>query len=54
MDNVLARLGKKLPFGDFRTFTIRYTGIEIRQCSRIFQIEIGQESYIDSSGPCAH
>ena len=31
MDEALNRLRKKLPFGDYRTFTIRYTGVEIRQ-----------------------
>ena len=31
MDEVLERLKKKLPFGDYRTYTIRYTGIAIRQ-----------------------
>ena len=31
MDQVLQNLRKQLPFADFRTHTIRYTGIEIRQ-----------------------
>ena len=31
MDHVLQNFRKQLPFGDFRTHTIRYTGIEIRQ-----------------------
>ena len=51
MDAVLTRLRKCLPFGDFRTFTIRYTGIEIRQNPNTFAIEIGQETYIDSLQP---
>lgn len=48
MDLILEKLRKKLPFGDYRTFTIRYTGIEIRQDPRTFEIEIGQETYIDA------
>ena len=48
MDLILDKLRKKLPFGDYRTFTIRYTGIEIRQDPRTFEIEIGQEAYIDA------
>eukprot|EP00438_Fugacium_kawagutii_P012099 Skav209448 [mRNA] locus=scaffold2199:144696:152896:- [translate_table: standard] len=51
MDAVLTKLRKKLPFGDFRTFTIRYTGIEIRQDPQTYEIEIGQESYIDALEP---
>ena len=51
MDEVLTRLRSKLPFGDFRTFTIRYTGIEVRQDPQTYSIEIGQESYIDSLEP---
>lgn len=47
MNKVLDDLRKRLPFGDFRTFTIRYTGIEIRQCPNTMSIEIGQEGYID-------
>ena len=53
MDEVLQKLRKKLPFGDYRTFTIRYTGIEIRQNPENFSIEIGQESYIDALEPVA-
>ena len=37
-----------LPFGDYRTYTIRYTGIEIRQNPQNYEIEIGQEAYIDT------
>ena len=48
MDEVLDRLKKKLPFGDYRTHTIRYTGIEIRQNPKTFAIEVGQEAYIDA------
>ena len=51
MDEVLKRLRSKLPFGDFRTFTIRYTGIEVRQDPQTYCIEIGQENYIDSLEP---
>lgn len=51
MDRVLESLKKKLPFGDYRTFTIRYTGIEIRQNPHTYEIEIGQEAYIDSLQP---
>ena len=47
MDKILAELRKRLPFGDFRTFTIRYTGIEVRQCPKTFEVEVGQEAYID-------
>lgn len=48
MDCVLEKLKKKLPFGDYRTYTIRYTGIEIRQDPNTLAIEIGQEAYIDA------
>ena len=48
MDEVLDRLKKKLPFGDYRTHTIRYTGIEIRQNPKSYAIEVGQEAYVDS------
>jgi hypothetical protein len=51
MDAVLEKLRKCLPFGDFRTYTIRYTGIEIRQNPNTFAIEINQETYIDSLEP---
>ena len=51
MDQVLTNLKKKLPFGDYRTYTIRYTGIEIRQCPNTYAIEVGQESYIDALEP---
>ena len=46
MDQVLARLRKTLPFGEFRTKTIKYTGAEIRQHPD-FSIELSQESYIE-------
>ncbi|CAE7223028.1 RE1 [Symbiodinium sp. CCMP2592] len=46
MDKVLARLRKTLPFGEFRTKTIKYTGAEIRQHPD-FSIELSQESYIE-------
>ena len=48
MDAILNQLRARLPFGDYRTFTIRYTGIEIRQNPASFEIEIGQEAYIDA------
>ena len=48
MDEILNKLRSKLPFGDYRTFTIRYTGIEIRQNPQTYEIEIGQETYIDA------
>ena len=48
MDEVLEKLKKKLPFGDYRTYTIRYTGIEIRQNPVTRAIEIGQENYIEA------
>ena len=51
MDKVLSKLKSKLPFGDYRTFTIRYTGVEIRQNPTNFSIEVGQEAYIDSLQP---
>lgn len=47
MDEVLSKLRSKLPFGDYRTFTSRYTGIEIRQSPESHSIEIGQETYIE-------
>ena len=51
MDEVLNKMRKTLPFGDYRTYTIRYTGIEIRQDPSTYAIEIGQESYIDAMEP---
>ena len=51
MDAVLSKMRQKLPFGDYRTYTIRYTGIEIRQDPQSRAIEIGQEGYIDSLEP---
>ena len=51
MDTVLANLKKKLPFGDFRTHTIRYTGVEVRQDPHRFNIEVGQEAYIEALEP---
>ena len=51
MDNCLNKLKANLPFGDYRTFTIRYTGVEIRQNPNNFSIEVGQETYIDSLKP---
>ena len=48
MEAILTKLRAKLPFGDYRIFTIRYTGIEIRQCPKTYEIEIGQETYIDA------
>ena len=48
MDEALDRLRKKLPFGDYRTFTIRYTGVEIRQHPNTMEIEVGQENYIEN------
>ena len=48
MDQALDRLRKKLPFGDYRTFTIRYTGVEIRQNPNTMEIEVGQENYIEN------
>lgn len=51
MDRVLERLKSKLQFGDYRTLTIRYTGIEIRQNPTTLEIEIGQEAYIDALEP---
>ena len=43
-------LKTRLPPGDFRTFTRRYTGIEKRQDPNTMCIEIGQESYIGGKG----
>ena len=48
MDEVLNRLRKQLPFGDYRTHTIRYTGIDVRQNPVNKVIEITQETYIES------
>ncbi|CAL1139450.1 unnamed protein product [Cladocopium goreaui] len=41
MDKTLEALKKKLPFGDYRTYTIRYTGAEIRQNPQTMEIEVG-------------
>ena len=46
MNRCLADLKKKLPFGEFRTKTIKYTGAEIRQ-NPDFSIEVSQIAYID-------
>ena len=46
MDACLALLRQKLPFGEFRTKTIKYTGAEIRQ-HEDFSIELSQEAYIE-------
>ena len=46
MDKCLQQLRQKLPFGDFRTSSIKYTGAEIRQ-EKDFTIEVTQEAYID-------
>ena len=46
MDQCLAKLRERLPFGDFRTQTIKYTGAEIRQ-AKDGSIELSQEAYID-------
>ena len=46
MDECLSKLRKRLPFGDFRTQTIKYTGAEIRQ-NQDGSIELSQEAYID-------
>ena len=51
MDKTLEALKKKLPFGDYRTYTIRYTGVEIRQNPQTMEIEVGQEAYIDALEP---
>ena len=51
MDKVLSQLKERLPFGDYRTYTIRYTGVEIRQNPNTYAIEVGQETYIDSMQP---
>jgi hypothetical protein len=51
MDDVLDSLRKRLPFGDYRTFTIRYTGVETRQDPQSMEIEVGQETYIDALQP---
>eukprot|EP00435_Cladocopium_sp_Y103_P019753 s2854_g4.t2 len=48
MDAILNKLRKRLPFGDYRTFTIRYTGVEIRQNPNTMEIEVGQENYIEN------
>ena len=40
-----------LAFGDYRTFTIRYTGVEIRQDPQSYVIEVGQEAYIGAMEP---
>ncbi|CAE7884699.1 RE1 [Symbiodinium microadriaticum] len=46
MDQCLVRLKIKLPFGEFRQRTIKYTGAEIRQHPD-FSIEVTQEAYVD-------
>ena len=46
MDKCLAKLRKRLPFGDFRLQTVKYTGAEIRQ-NPDFSIELSQEGYVD-------
>ncbi|CAE7551398.1 RE1 [Symbiodinium necroappetens] len=46
MDQCLEKLKLKLPFGDFRRKTIKYTGAEIRQHPD-HTIEVTQEAYVD-------
>ena len=46
MNHCLENLKKKLPFGEFRTKTIKYTGAEIRQ-NPDFSIEVSQVAYVD-------
>ncbi len=46
MDHVLGKLRKILPFGDFRNWTVRYTGSEIRQSQNDFSITISQNQYV--------
>ena len=46
MDICLQKLRGRLPFGEFRTKTVKYTGAEIRQ-QPDFSIELSQEAYID-------
>ena len=48
MDAILANLKKRLPSGDYRTYTSRYTGVEVRQNRNTMEIEVGQENYIDN------
>ena len=45
MDKTLKAFKKKMPFGDYRTYTIRYNGVEIRQNLQTMEIEVGQEAY---------
>ena len=51
MDRILSKLKSKLPVWDYRTFIIRYTGVEIRQNPTNYSIEVGQEAYIESLQP---
>ena len=44
MDEVLTRLRSKLPFGDFRTLTIRYTGIEVRQDPQTTALKLAKKA----------
>ena len=46
MQECLTRLRKRLPFGEFRLRTIKYTGAEIRQ-QPDGSIEVSQEDYIN-------
>ena len=46
MDACLQKLRSRLPFGEFRTKTVKYTGAEIRQ-NEDKTIELSQEDYID-------
>ena len=46
MDEKLRQLKLRLPFGEFRTTTIKYTGAEICQASD-HVIEVSQEGYIE-------
>ena len=53
MMKALEKLKSRLPFGDYRAYTIRYTGVEIRQDPQTMNIEIGQENYIHNLEPVA-
>ena len=39
MDKTLEALKKKLPFGDYRTYTIRYTGVEIAKTLKLWRLK---------------
>ncbi len=48
---LINKLRERLPFGEFRSWEVRFTGAEIRQSQATYQIELTQERYINDLQP---